>query len=60
MDMSEQVKLFISYSQALADLLRREENAPSDLELHALKSHLHVLEDRITKIQSFRRSGQAA
>ena len=53
--MYEQVKLFISHGQVLTDLLKRNESELSDLDLHALRSHLQLLEQRIKDIQTFRR-----
>jgi hypothetical protein len=55
MDMCEQVKLFISHGEVLTDLLKRNESELSDLDLHALRSYVHLLEQRIRDIQTFRR-----
>ena len=54
MDVSQAVKDFVIQSKELFHLLRREGRDLSDLELHMLRSQLHLLEIEATNLQTFK------
>jgi hypothetical protein len=54
MDLSEVVKVFVMYAQELCILLRRQGSELSELDLHRLKTQLHLVEMEATNCQTFK------
>lgn len=57
MDVSQAVKDFVIQSKELVHLLRREGRGLSEVDLHMLRSQLHILEIEVTNLQTFKQLG---
>jgi hypothetical protein len=55
MDLPEVVKVFVLYGQELCILLRRQGSELSELDLHRLKTQLHLVEMEATNCQTFKK-----